>query len=79
MIDIYTLENGTTYIVKKMFTDFRGNEFLPGEMLTYIERNFAPYHGGHTIIFKERNIYLQEDANQNIIDNFADYLSQSEV
>ena len=78
MVDIYTLEKGATYVVNKMFTDFYGNVFSPGEMLTYAERHFLPYHGGHTIIFNERNIYLQEDENQDIIDSFADYLSRAE-
>ena len=77
MVDIYTLEKGATYVVNNMFTDFYGNVFLPGEMLTYVERHFLPYDGGHTIVFKERNIYLQEETNQEIIDRFADYLSQA--
>ena len=78
MVDIYTLEKGTIYVVTRMFTDFYGNVFSPGEMLTYTERHFVPYHGGHTKVFKERNIYLQEDENQGIIGSFADYLSRAE-
>lgn len=78
MVDIYTLEEGTTYVVNRMFTDFYGNVFSPGEMLTYAERHFLPYHGGHTIVFKERNIYLQEDVNQDIINCFAEYLSRAD-
>ena len=76
MVDIYTLEKGATYVVSKAFTDFYGNAFAPGQMLTYAERHFLPYHGGHTIVFKERSIYLQEEANQEIIDFFAEYLSR---
>lgn len=30
-----------------MFTDFYGNVFSPGAMLTYVERHFVPYYGGH--------------------------------
>ena len=78
MVDIYTLEKGATYVVNRMFTDFYGNVFSPGEMLTYVERHFVPYHGGHTLVFKERGIYLQEEENQDIIDRFADYLSRAE-
>ena len=78
MVDIYTLEKGASYVVKNTFTDFYGNVFSPGEVLTYVERHFLPYEGGHTIVFKERNIYLQEEANQDIIDGFADYLSHAE-
>jgi len=75
---IYTLEKGAAYAVTRAFTDFYGNAFSPGEVLTYEERHFLPYHGGHTIVFKERNIYLQEEANQDIIDSLAEYLSRAE-
>jgi hypothetical protein len=78
MVDIYTLEKGATYVVSNRFADFYGNVFSPGEILTYVERHFLPYHGGHTIVFKERNIYLQEDTNRDIVDRFADYLSHTE-
>ena len=78
MVDIYTLEKGGTYVVNRAFTDFYGSVFSPGEMLTYVERHFLPYHGGHTIVFKERNIYLLEVENQDLIDSFAEYLSRAE-
>ena len=77
MLTIYTLEKGATYVVNRAFTDFYGNAFSPGEALTYAERHFLPYHGGHTIVFKERSIYLQEEANADIIDSFAEYLSRA--
>ncbi|HEX8749116.1 MAG TPA: hypothetical protein VF717_18210 [Pyrinomonadaceae bacterium] len=78
MIDIYSLEEGTTYVVRRGFRDFYGNVFTPGELLTYVERHFLPYDGGHTIVFKERSIYLQEEVNTEIIDSFADYLARPE-
>jgi len=79
MVDIYTLVEGATYVVNKKFTDFYRSEFLPGERLIYAERHFVPYHGGHTIVFKDRNLYLQENQNQDIIDRFAEYLSRVDV
>ena len=78
MVDIYTLEKGATYVVNRTFTDFYGNVFSPGEMLTYAERHFLPYHGGHTIVFEERSIYLQEEENRDLIDSFAEFLSRAE-
>ena len=78
MVDIYTLEKGATYVVTRTFTDFYGDVFSPGERLTYAEKHFLPYDGGHTIVFKERNIYLQEEENRDIIDSFAEYLSRAE-
>lgn len=77
MLTIYTLEKGAAYVVRRAFTDFYGNAFSPGEVLTYEERHFLPYHGGHTIVFKERSIYLQEEENADLIDSFADYLSRA--
>ena len=77
MLTIYTLEKGAAYVVQRAFTDFYGNVFSPGEVLTYQERHFLPYHGGHTIVFKERSIYLQEEANADLIDSFAHYLSRA--
>jgi hypothetical protein len=76
MIDIYTLEKDAVYIVSRGFTDFYGNVFAPGEVLTYVESHFLPYHGGHTIVFKERNLYFQEEENKDIIDSFADYFQK---
>jgi len=61
-VDIYSLNSGATYVVKKQFSDYYGNAFEAGEKLTYLEKHFLPYHGGHTIVFKERNLYLQEEA-----------------
>ena len=75
MVDIYTLEKGAAYLVIRGFTDFRGNVFSPGEALTYAGRHFLPYHGGHTIVFEERALYLQEEENREVIDSFAEYLS----
>ena len=77
MFDIYTLERDAAYVVSRRFTDYYGNEFAPGEMLTYVERHFLPYHGGHTIVFRERKLYLQEEENKDIIDSLAEYLSRA--
>jgi hypothetical protein len=78
MISIYTLESGATYVVNRAFTDYYGNAFSVGEKLTYVERHFLPYEGGHTLVFRECRLYLQEEVNKNIIDAFAEYLSRAE-
>ena len=75
MTDIYALEPAVTYVVRRTFTDFHGNVFSPGEVLTYVERHFLPYHGGHTIVFQERRMWLQEDANRHIVEHFDQYAS----
>ena len=76
MLDIYHLIKGKEYIVRKAFVDFRNNRFSPGQTLTFSERHFLPYDGGHTLMFRERNIYLQEDDQAEILDNFGNYLDE---
>ena len=76
MLDIYHLTKGKGYVVRKSFTDFYKNRFVPGETLTFTERHFLPYDGGHTLMFRERNIYLQEEYQAEILDNLGDYLEE---
>jgi hypothetical protein len=79
MLTIYTLEEGVVYTVTKPFTDYHQNKFAPGDKLTYAGRAFLPYHGGHTLFFKERCIYLQENDDVAIIDAFHAYLTLTDV
>jgi hypothetical protein len=75
---IYGLEAGNRYQVINSFTDFYGNEFEKGEELHFQTRHFLPYDGGHTIIFENRRLYLQEDKNKDILDNFSRYIIKIE-
>ena len=54
--------------------DYYGNSFKQGDVLRFRERHFLPYHGGHTVIFEERALYLQEKVNAEILDNFSEYI-----
>ena len=71
---IYGLYPGWEYKVVQSFTDYYGNEFKVNEKLTFKERHFLPYHGGHTIMFEQCSLYLQEDQNKDILDNFSSYI-----
>lgn len=71
---VYALVPGQRYVVRVAFTDFHGQRFDAGERLTFRQRNFLPYDGGHTIAFDERLLYLQEDQNRTVLDNFDAYL-----
>jgi hypothetical protein len=73
--DIYSLEKSVRYKVRRDFTDFYNNQFTREEILTFIEYHFLPYHGGYTVIFKEKTLYLQEEANADILNCLGDYLS----
>jgi hypothetical protein len=71
---VYGLTPGRQYQVVKSFTDHYGNAFEAGERLRFKQRHFLPYHGGHTILFEERALYLQEDQNRDILDHFSEYI-----
>jgi hypothetical protein len=73
-LSIYMLQPGVCYLVKQSFVDCFGNHFEQGQRLTFRKRHFLPYHGGHTIVFEERSLYLQEDQNRSIIDDFSRYI-----
>jgi hypothetical protein len=72
---VYGMRPGHEYEVMKSFTDHYGNLFEQGERLRFQQRHFLPYHGGHTIVFDGRTLYLQEDQNREILDNFSEYLA----
>lgn len=71
---IYGLVAGRKYRVVRGFTDFYGTVFEENEVLVFRGRNFLPYHGGHTIIFDGKPLFLQEDQNRDILGNFSSYI-----
>jgi hypothetical protein len=71
---IYGLTTENQYKVVKSFIDYYGNSFKQGEVLHFRERHFLPYHGGYTIIFDEQSLYLQEEINKEILENFSEYI-----
>jgi hypothetical protein len=74
-MDIHSLKKGSQYRVQQDFHDYYRNRFTKGEQLTLVETHFLPYHGGYTVVFKERTLYLQEEENATILDSFGEYLS----
>jgi hypothetical protein len=79
MLNIHGLEEGVIYTVAKPFTDYHQNNFARGDKLTYVGRAYLPYHGGHTLFFKEQNVYLQEDDDAALIGSFHEYLTAFDV
>lgn len=71
---IQDLKTDSPYRVQRDFADFYYNQFKKGELLTFVESHFLPYHGGYTVVFKERTLYLQEDMNSDILGSLGDYL-----
>ena len=73
-MNLQDLQKDSQYIVQRDFVDFYHNQFAHGERLTFVDSHFLPYHGGYTIVFKERTLYLQEEGNSNILSSLGDYL-----
>jgi len=72
---VYGMMPEREYQVMRSFKDHYGNSFEQGEILRFKQRHFLPYHGGHTIVFDGRPLYLQEDQNREILDNFSEYIA----
>ncbi len=75
---VYDLQPGRRYRVLRDFSDHYGNRFETGERLTFRGRSFLPYHGGHTLQFEERGIWLQEEDNADILGRFGEFLALAE-
>ena len=73
-MEIQHLTKGSQYKVQRDFADFYGNQFSQGDILTFVEYHFVPYHGGYTIVFQEKRLYLQEEQNAQILDALGEYL-----
>jgi len=73
-IEIQDLKVRSQYRVLQDFVDFYQNQFRRGELLTFVESNFIPYHGGYTVVFQEKTLYLQEEVNSDILSSLGDYL-----
>jgi hypothetical protein len=58
MVDIWNLTPGAAIRILKTFRDCTGEEFEEGTILHFVRRDYLPYHSGHTVFFKEANMYL---------------------
>ena len=61
-VALHALRTNAVYEVIRDFKDHNGCSFPAGTRLTFLQRQFLPYHGGHTLCFREATIYLQEDS-----------------
>ena len=73
-IAIQDLKMHSQYRVLQDFVDFYQNQFRQGELLTFVESHFLPYHGGYTVVFQERTLYLQEEVSSDILGSLGEYL-----
>ena len=71
---VYGLVPGAKYRVLRAITDYHGGSFAAGDVLTFVKRDYLPYHGGHTLTFEPRVMYLQDDENADVLGRLDSYL-----
>lgn len=59
--------------MRQNLDDYHNGHFAEGTVLTFENVNFVPYHGGYTVCFAERKLYLQEYENAGILQSMWDY------
>ena len=77
-LTVHSFVEGRGYRVERGFVDYTGQAFHPGEELAFVEQHFLPHDGGHTLVFRrpdgtERRVYLQEDAQGELIEDLDAY------
>ena len=68
------LRAGRRYVVIQSFTDYHGGRFEAGERLTFKRHDYLPYHGGTTVEFEERTVYLQDEENADVLTRIWAYV-----
>jgi len=70
ILRIWDLSPGIAIRIVKTFRDHGGNEFTKGTVLHFKDRNYLPYHSGHTVYFEEATMSLwDEDATRDVVEN----------
>jgi hypothetical protein len=61
-LSVHRLVPGRAYRVIRDFRDFYEGAFVAGEVLHFVEQHFLPHDGGHTLVFRERGMYVQDET-----------------
>jgi hypothetical protein len=83
--NIYKLEKGKTYRVKKEFIDYDRIIHRIGEIWTFDKTTFLPYHSGLTLFVIENGenaVYRfqsEPEEQQELLNTFMDYVECVEV
>ena len=77
------MQEGAVIRVVKTFRDCAGNEFAQGRIVHFKDRDYLPYHSGHTVFFREATMYLCDNDEtsaivQNIGGEYFELTEQSE-
>ncbi len=75
-LTVHRLVPGRCYVVRDAFLDHRGARFAPGARLTFREQHFLPHDGGHTLVFEEATVYLQEQDEAAILEALDRHLEE---
>jgi hypothetical protein len=65
-LPVWNFSPGLVVRIARAFTDFDGQEIRAGEVLHFIDGNYFPYDGGHTLTFAEKTIRLATIADENV-------------
>lgn len=71
---VYGLKPGASYRVVREIEDYHGNVFPAGMELSFVQRHYLPYHGGHTVVFRPKTMYLQDEENADVLNRLENYL-----
>ncbi len=71
---VYGLYPGKSYRVIREIKDYYGTIFPVGMDLIFVRRDYLPYHGGHTVFFRPRPMYLQDEENADVLGALDQYL-----
>ena len=69
-MNVWNLTPGLAIRIVQSFKDYQGKEFAAGTILHFKDRDYLPYHSGHTVYFEEATMYLcDDDATSAIVEN----------
>ncbi|MDH6253364.1 hypothetical protein M2347_003091 [Chryseobacterium sp. H1D6B] len=83
--NIYKLEKGKTYKVKKEFLDYDRITHRIGEVWIFHKTTFLPYHSGLTlfVIENEKNVTYrfqsEPEEQQELLNTFMEYVESIEI
>jgi Zn-finger nucleic acid-binding protein len=76
---LFDLSKGAAYTVVQEIKDFEGHAIPRGQNLTFLSQSFDLATGYYLLLFRERKLWLREDAALQMIERQSDYLAPSDA
>ena len=64
---VSALSKGDRIRIKKEFRDYDRQKFEVGQELDFLDRDYFPYDGGHTLNFVQTVMRLSEDSDEDLL------------